>query len=387
MTIRYIAASDRINYGDLIFPLIFKHYFSQSHTIKFYGLVQSDYSNFGALPTRSYKNLVKDINKYDIIVVGGGEVFFGKWKNLYSYVYSFYSKILNTRIINRLENKLNLYRLFFYRTKDEYPFLPNLRCETIYIGSGGEFTINQSIQEKEYIKNILRKSQFLSVRDNRTYTSLKENGVESELIPDSAVLINKVFKKDAIKNMVINKSILEHKENDYILLQMGRFKAPKELHKFVDDMNYFASSNSLKIICCPIGYAPGHEDHIILQKLCNIDASWEYINANNIYEIMYLISNCRIYMGTSLHGLITAFSFLKPALALNRKIKKTSSFIDTWCNDFYEQSIDYNEIRDKADNAFFKWDKIKAANQLYYCQNKVEIYFKRIDNYLVNQKH
>ena len=162
-----------------------------------YVLVQSDYSNFGALPTRSYKNLVKDINKYDIIVVGGGEVFFGKWKNLYSYVYSFYSKILNTRIINRLENKLNLYRLFFYRTKDEYPFLPNLRCETIYIGSGGEFTINQSIQEKEYIKNILRKSQFLSVRDNRTYTSLKENGVESELIPDSAVLINKVFKKES----------------------------------------------------------------------------------------------------------------------------------------------------------------------------------------------
>ena len=383
MVIRYISASDRINYGDLLFPIIFKQYFSKTHKIQFYGLIHSDYSNFGALSTRSYKELVKDINKSeDIIVVGGGEVFFGDWRNLYSYIYPLYSRILNTRIVNRLENKLNLYRLFFYRTRNEYPFLPNLGCDTVYIGSGGVFTNYQSIKEKKYIRSILKKSPFLSVRDNRTYNSLKENGVEAELIPDSAVLINKVFNKDLIKDKIINKSIFKFRNSDYIYLQVGRFKAPKDLHKFVDDINFFASKNNLKVVCCPIGYAPGHEDHIVLRRLCDIDPSWEYISANNIYEIMYLISKCRIYMGTSLHGLITAFSFLKPALALNKTLKKTSAFVETWCSEFYEQNIDYHEIKDKADSAFKKWDKIKAANQLEFCQNKVESYFKRIDEYI-----
>lgn len=384
MVIRYISAGDRLNYGDFLFPIIFDKYFHQSFKIEYYGIVDSDYSTFGAFQTRSYKDLISEIKKGDrgVIVVGGGEVFFAKWRNLYLFINPFYSNLLRNRLINKIDRTFNISKIFFFRTKKEFPYIPNLGCNTIYIAAGGQFSQNQSRKEKEYIKKQLNKSLLLSVRDSRTHLSLKENGVSAELIPDSAVLLSKIFSKETILSKVNNKDILNIQKDNYLLLQLGRFKAPNDLISFVRDINTFTSKYNLKVICCPIGYAPGHEDHIILKKLCEIDASWNFIPAQNIYEIMHLVLNSKIYMGTSLHGLITAFSFLKPVIALNKNLKKVDSFIHTWCSEFYELPIHFDEVALKADQAFKKWDKVKASEQLDYCQNKVEDYFNKTKDYL-----
>lgn len=55
MIVRYISARDRLNYGDFLFSLIFKEYFKDTFDIEFYGIVESNYSYFGAIPTQSYK--------------------------------------------------------------------------------------------------------------------------------------------------------------------------------------------------------------------------------------------------------------------------------------------------------------------------------------------
>ena len=36
MTLRHLAAGERINYGDLLFAHIFKHYFEADFKIKYY---------------------------------------------------------------------------------------------------------------------------------------------------------------------------------------------------------------------------------------------------------------------------------------------------------------------------------------------------------------
>src|SRR5690554_5319683 len=84
-TIYFLSAADRLNYGDLLFPLIFKSFCDQKKIgFRNYGLVKSDYSEFGGLPTMSYLQLLKDLKKGNgILVVGGGEVFFGNWVKLY----------------------------------------------------------------------------------------------------------------------------------------------------------------------------------------------------------------------------------------------------------------------------------------------------------------
>ena len=61
MKIKIFAASDRNNYGDLLFPLVIKKILEKdfpNYTIENYGIIKSDLSFFGALPTNSFKSLI-----------------------------------------------------------------------------------------------------------------------------------------------------------------------------------------------------------------------------------------------------------------------------------------------------------------------------------------
>ena len=98
--VHFLTASDRINYGDLLFPIIFKKIINDKN-IEFnnYGIVKSDLNHFGALPTMSYKRLQKNVKaKGGNVVIGGGEVFFATWHLLYSYINSLYSKVFKNRL-------------------------------------------------------------------------------------------------------------------------------------------------------------------------------------------------------------------------------------------------------------------------------------------------
>ena len=111
----------------------------------------------------------------------------------------------------------------------------------------------------------------------------------------------------------------------------------------------------LEIILCPIGMAPNHEDHKILKEMANASNHFKLIIPRNIYEIMYLIAYAKIFVGTSLHGIITAQSYNVPFIALNKKIKKTKEYISTWMPNYTDYNLDFNEI-DKLTLLINKWD-------------------------------
>ncbi len=378
MTIRYVCAGDRLNYGDFLFPLIFKEYFQQSSKIEYYGIVESDYSNFGALPTKSYRTLVREIDvKKDVIVIGGGEVFFGDWINLFGYINSIYSTLMGNRLLRKIEQLLKISRLVLGGGRNRFPFVPAFNCEKIFIGAGGQFHSGMKDEEKRYLTSNLKHSKYLSVRDLRTKKSLLEFNIHSDLIPDSAVLMSKIFPLEVLKEKISNAKVLAPRPA-YIFLQVGNNKGPVNRVQFIKSINQLAERRNYKIICCPIGLAPGHEDDIILNELCKLDASWELISPNNIFEIMHLVANSSLYVGTSLHGAITAFCFNKPIIALNKKVRKTSSFVESWCSEFYEKTIDFEEIGVKGESILAKWNADKARTRLSECQQAVENYFSRV---------
>ena len=78
--IHFLSASDRINYGDLLFPILFKsvleRHYPQTIFLN-YAVVKSDFSGFGALPTASYLSFQRKVKLLGgNVVIGGGEVFF-----------------------------------------------------------------------------------------------------------------------------------------------------------------------------------------------------------------------------------------------------------------------------------------------------------------------
>ena len=368
--IHFLSASDRINYGDLLFPIIFKKFAEVANfEIKFYnyGIIKSDLRHFGALRTLSYKKLIRNIEKFGgNLIIGGGEVFFANWRTLYSFINPFYVRLIKMPFFEKLDRKFNLTNLLLSGNRVVVPFCPsnkelNNNALKIYYNSvGGSFNGYRGSIENLKIYESLNNCSLLSVRDNRTFESMREMNLTPKLVPDSAIIMSDFFKK---KNL--NKKISFLKlptTRKYIFLQLGRHKGPKNLKNFSIGLKKLSNDLDLDVILCPIGKAPRHEDNVILKKLNELDNCFQYINPENIYDIMYLISNSALYMGTSLHGLITAQSYNVPFIGLNPELIKVQSYINTWidekmtCLSFDEISIaetiyrnwNFKDLREKT---------------------------------------
>lgn len=123
--IHFLAASDRINYGDLLFPIIFKSVLDKLYSnviFKNYGIVKSNLSNFGGIKTESYKSLQSDlINSKGVLIICGGEVLFPTWTLIYSYINVFFKKLLGFRVFNKIEKNIFLVSFCFLMEKTGYP--------------------------------------------------------------------------------------------------------------------------------------------------------------------------------------------------------------------------------------------------------------------------
>src|SRR5690606_17054773 len=108
--------------------------------------------------------------------------------------------------------------------------------------------------------------------------------------------------------------------------------------------------SSLGICLCPIGKALNHDDQqalLAVQSILNCPST--YFDAENIWDIMYLIANCKAYIGTSLHGAITSMSYEVPHVGL--VAEKLDAYLSTWGvrgNDF---AVGFDRIYDQFKTA------------------------------------
>lgn len=119
--IQFLAASDRNNYGDLLFPIITKKMILKNCKVRFenYAMIDSDLGYFGALPTKSYKKLKNENNSNSIVIIGGGHVFFVNRNTLYSHINKKHLSLTKNRFINKIYRLIHFPRLIF--TKSNIP--------------------------------------------------------------------------------------------------------------------------------------------------------------------------------------------------------------------------------------------------------------------------
>ena len=74
-----IGSFDRYKYGDLLFPVVIERQLStygKDFEFEYFGLVESDLSSVGGLPTKGLKEFYKqcnDPNKPVHVIIAGGE--------------------------------------------------------------------------------------------------------------------------------------------------------------------------------------------------------------------------------------------------------------------------------------------------------------------------
>lgn len=370
--IRFLSAADRVNYGDLLFPLIFKNYLDTLHSDEFtfinYGIVKSDLSNFGAIKTKSFRQLENDLLENDKVVIGGGEVLFGSWTTLYAFINPLFKRALIYPFVKKIENQFKISKLILSKKGVRLPFsfssndfnLKNLRVYYSSVGGGGKL----KIKGYEYLNEILSQASLISLRDKRSLNLLNNvENIKLKLVPDSALLMSHFYGIEELKKL---KTIQKPKRN-YFFVQVGRLKAPGNKEVFAEKLAKISEHFNVDIVLSPIGTAPGHEDDVVLKRLKNINPKFKYIEPNNVFDTMYLITNCTLYLGTSLHGAITAMSYCKPFVGLNLKIKKLESYSQTWVNEKY-LNIDFNELQSEVIENYIElfkanYSKVKLLEQ------------------------
>jgi hypothetical protein len=364
-TIHFLSASSRINYGDLLFPLICKKvYGPKKMEFLNYAIQKSDLSHFGAIETLSYKTLETNKRYGGNVLVGGGEVLFADWEVLISYLSPLYNKLIKFEIFRRLKRLLKIDEIFFNKTEFRFPFiLRKVSNEKIFYNAvGGTVPRNLEINVSKKVGKFLNSSTMLTVRDERTLNNLKKIGVEARLIPDSAILVSDLYSLEYLKNKIKLEINFNFKKS-YLFVQIGKNCAPAEKSKFALDLQMLSEKMDVDVILCPIGLASGHEDHVILQELAALNKNFKYYHPKSVYEIMWLIASSYAFVGTSLHGLITAQSFGVPFIPLNKKLKKVEAYCQTWTKGNINESLKFKEIY-KVSEIIYKWDKELAKKKL-----------------------
>jgi exopolysaccharide biosynthesis predicted pyruvyltransferase EpsI len=337
------GAYDRYNYGDNLMPILLEMYIKKYHPKKLNeyefihtSISNSDLSNYSCFATKSINRVKEVLRKGDVIIVVGGEVLCAS--NAVLFLHMPKPKLLND--FYRKLNNLPIIRKFFkkwadlqYKAPWDYPYLPDYKMladgiDIKYNTVGGSLD-RLSPDAKKDLSGRLENAQFISVRDQRTFNQVSHiEGVK--LYPDSAFIMSDLC-SEAFLISNVRDDILEYTKAKYVIFQAAPSKLGDSFNNLVSKLTELHIKNNQRILLLPIGYASGHDDFFILNKVHKKIPQITDIKIDlNIWEIMYLIKHAEFYMGTSLHGVITAMSFGKPHFGINKNIQKLDAFLSDW---------------------------------------------------------
>ena len=80
-----------------------------------------------------------------------------------------------------------------------------------------------------------------------------------------------------------------------------------------------------------------------------------YYHPKSLFEIMYLLKNAKLYLGTSLHGFVTSQSFNVPFYIFPQKIEKLKHYLDTWFDNSKDKYGSFEDF-EKVENLYSNFD-------------------------------
>lgn len=349
-----VGAFDRHNYGDILFPLIHSRFIKENSDsdieIKFFALSQSDLTDIGGVITSPLKELLSSpSNEEDKVIMCGGDILTVDWIHMVGHlsnrqVYFFLrqlKKILGSVFSNELIRLI-------YGQINKYPYIISKEdtvSKIYYTGVGGS---GFELCQDRYIKKIpakLKGINSISVRENITKTYLLKNGVNCRLVPDTALVMSDMYPLAELESLAWLEQIEQTSAfeiSNYIVFQAARYNIEYRLDLVEDEIRKVLLSTNKSILLLPIGRATGHEDHVVLERLykkLSVDGLPVAIqNSEHILHIMSSLAHADAYIGTSLHGAITAYSFGHKVCAFaTNEVRKLHGYLNAWLikSDYY----------------------------------------------------
>ncbi|WP_435134164.1 polysaccharide pyruvyl transferase family protein [Formosa sp. A9] len=347
--INILGAYDRHNYGDLLFPIILQNFLkdnldNEKYSINIYAILESDLSSYGALKTKRISDLYESMKgDSSVLIVAGGDVLTAQWASVLLAL-DHPGKVLmkGGRVTSRLFNRNKLAK-YLLGGKSDWPFVikksdfQNLKA-LLYNSVGGT--------NYHKFANLFDGSLFgdyFSVRDEIVCNSIKKQYEAVKLVPDSAIIMSEFYPLDTLKTMISSSVSKFAQEQSYVFFQINRTLARGKETELAQILKSISEKFNLKICLCPIGRANKHEDHVPLQDIhAMLETQSFYIDHPSIWDTMFLIANSRMYIGTSLHGAITAMSYNVPYMGI--EVTKLNQYLKTWSVEPLNKTFKINNI-------------------------------------------
>lgn len=352
-----VGAFDRFNYGDLLFPLIIEaqlHTYGKPFDASFFGIVNSDLRALGGKPTEDIRAFYRRCNEggnHTSVIVAGGEAVAVTWSSLllalnktFKRTHRFHGRINKVFDLNAFAKRMlhGQTDLPFVFTRSDFQSVDHV----IFNSLGGSELDPAIFDRYPHLRDKLRQVDYFAVRDRATQRNLTAQGVQTSLYPDSAILMSKFYPTSFLDERVsasVGRYIAE-KRGTYLFFQIKDNHAKNNEQRIAQQLDAIVDGHPGVHLCfCPIGKALNHDDHLALQRIAPLlKHPCTVFDEVTIWDIMCLIANAKVYMGTSLHGAITAMSYAVPYVGIT--VPKLNSYLQTWGVDGINRTLPVNDL-------------------------------------------
>ena len=363
--IGHFAASDRENYGDLLYPVIVRKMLEARgfmEEMRCYSFLDGPAPGDSGYSITCIRELL-DVHErlLSSLLIGGGDILRTDTITLASHYKYIYRQRLGHPILQWLGEKWlkkqNVVDKFLQRYMSydaPGPFLLDERSfpalGSVYYCSCGA-PLDFADEEKGRVRDVLENAAYLSVRDRQSREKLLAAGVTREIhaVPDLIMTISDYYEPatERTKGRNILRSFGVDTSKKIVCFQCMPH-AGEPIDEIVAQLSRYRERAGAEIVLLPLGYC--HADDRFLKRLCRESAgAFRYLGVRSIFDMLSVLAASDLFIGTSMHGNITALSYGIPHLFGPIRVDKAEGFLDMvdLSTDFKLSS--WKEINDKAD--------------------------------------
>jgi hypothetical protein len=353
--ISHLGTFDVENYGDLLYPIVFRSLLEKRDSgirIRQFALLPGEAPQQSGFKNRPVQNLFGPCQAQPVtLVVGGGDILRTDWDT----VAAPYSTI-HRNYLSRLRSSIGTGDTLRYLLLKSLPrqaggkfFATRFRDRWMGYPAAGPFLIDPTdlpagssvsylscgvphdfeVAGKDAIRRTFNHAQFIYLRDEQSAEKLRSCGVSRKIhvAPDLIVTLSEEFNgaEEARKGREIFSRIGITGDRPVLCFQSQPFPGfnPEEI---VGHLNRYRRRSGSEVVLLPIGYC--HGDAAFLQRLAKQSGgTLKYANMYSVFDMISVIAASDLFVGTSLHGNITAFSFGIPHLFGPLPVEKAEGFL------------------------------------------------------------